>query len=72
MYQYEMDLTRTVGATERTQDGGRTDGQTGRQMDGGSEANIPPTTSLYNKSSSISLTCRQTFFLFGLLLLLIL
>ena len=70
MYQYEMDPTRTVGTTEWTQDGGRTDGQTGRQMDGGSKANIPPTTSLYNKSSSISLTCRKTFFFkLGLLLL---
>ena len=28
MYKYEMDPTRTVGATERTRDAGRTDGQT--------------------------------------------
>ena len=28
MYKYEMDPTRTVGATEWTQDAGRTDGQT--------------------------------------------
>ena len=28
MYKYEMDPTRTVGATERTRDVGRTDGQT--------------------------------------------
>ena len=34
MYKYEMDPTRTVGATERTRDVGRTDGQ--------SETNIPP------------------------------
>ena len=38
MCKYEMDPTRTVGATERTQDAGRTDGQT----DGRSETNIPP------------------------------
>ena len=29
MYRYEMDPTRTVGATERTQDAGQTDGRTG-------------------------------------------
>ena len=34
MYKYEMDPTRTVDATERTQDAGRTDGR--------SETNIPP------------------------------
>ena len=34
MHRYEMDPTRTVGATERTQDAGRTDGR--------SETNIPP------------------------------
>ena len=28
MYEYEMDPTKTVGATERTRDAGRTDGQT--------------------------------------------
>ena len=28
MYEYEMNLTRTVGATERTWDAGRTDGRT--------------------------------------------
>ena len=28
MYKYEMDPTRTVGSTERTQDAGRTDGRT--------------------------------------------
>ena len=28
MYKYEMDPTRTVGATERTPDAGRTDGRT--------------------------------------------
>ena len=38
MYEYEMDPTRTVGATERTPDVGRTDGLT----DGRSETNIPP------------------------------
>ena len=47
MYKYEMDPTRTVEATERTQDAGRTrDGRT----DGRTEWNqyTPPTTSLYN------------------------
>ena len=34
MYNYEMDPTRTVGATERTQDAGRTDGRTSDQTDG--------------------------------------
>ena len=38
MYEYEMDPTKTVGATERTRDAGRTDGQT----DGRSETSIPP------------------------------
>ena len=38
MYKYKMDLTRTIGVTERTRDAGRTDGQT----DGRSETNIPP------------------------------
>ena len=33
MYKYEMDPTRTVGATERTQDAGRTDGRTDGQTD---------------------------------------
>ena len=37
MYKYEMDPTKTVGATERTRDAGRTDGQTDRR----SETNIP-------------------------------
>ena len=34
MYKYEMDPTRTVGATERTRDAGRTGGQTDGQTDG--------------------------------------
>ena len=34
MYKYEMDPTRTVGATERTRDAGRTDGQTEGRTDG--------------------------------------
>ena len=38
MYKYEMDPTRTVRATERARDAGRTDGR--------SETKIPPTTSL--------------------------
>ena len=28
MYEYEIDLTRTVGATEQTRDAGQTDGRT--------------------------------------------
>ena len=39
MYKYEVNPTRTVGATERTRDAGRTDGR--------SETNISPTISLY-------------------------
>ena len=38
MYKYEMDPTRTVGATERTRDAGRDAGRT----EGRSETNIPP------------------------------
>ena len=38
MCKYVMNPSRTVGATERTQDAGWTDGQT----DGRSETNIPP------------------------------
>ena len=54
MYKYEMDPTRTVGATERTRDAGWTDGQ--------SEWNqyTPITTSLcvgYNES--IHRNCKQ-------------
>ena len=37
MYEYEMDPTRTVGATEQTRDAGRTD----RRTDGWREINIP-------------------------------
>ena len=50
MYKYEMDPTRTVGATERTRDAGQTDGRT----DGRSETNIPPNNFVvwgYNKVS---------------------
>ena len=44
MHKYEMDPTRTVEATERTLDAGRTrDGRgTDGRMDGRSETNIPP------------------------------
>ena len=46
MSKYEMDPTRTVGSTERTQNAGRTDGRTDghtdRWTDGQSETNIPP------------------------------
>ena len=38
MHKYEMDPTRTVGATDRTNDAG----WTGGRMDGRSETNIPP------------------------------
>ena len=39
MCKYEMDPTRTVGATERTRDVGQMDGQ---RTDRQSETNIPP------------------------------
>ena len=42
MYKYEMDPTRTVGATERTWNAGRTDGRMEGRTDGQSETNIPP------------------------------
>ena len=34
MYEYEMGQTRTLGATERTRDAGRTGGQTDSRTDG--------------------------------------
>ena len=49
MYKYEMDPTRTVGATERTRDVGRADGQTDRWKNGrrdGVKPIYPPTTLL--------------------------
>ena len=54
MYKYEMDPLRTVGATERTRDAGRTDGR--------SETNIPPTTLLcrgYKKNTYLTIHCTQ-------------
>ena len=46
LYKYEMDPTRTVGATEQTRNvgrpAGRTDGRTDRQTDKRSETNLPP------------------------------
>ena len=39
MYKYEMDPTRTVGTTERTQDAGQTEGPTDGQTDGQTERN---------------------------------
>ena len=44
MYKYKMDPTRTVGATERTCDAGRTQDASGMdgQTDRLSETNIPP------------------------------
>ena len=41
MYKYKMNPTRTVGATERTWDAGRTDGRKDGRMDGRSETNTP-------------------------------
>ena len=34
MYKYDVDPSRTVGATERTRDAGRTDGRMDIRMDG--------------------------------------
>ena len=45
MYKYEMDPTRTLGATERTRNAGRTDELTDRRTDGVKPI-YPPTTSL--------------------------
>ena len=39
MYKYEMDPTKTVGATERIRDTGRMDGRTDRWTDGQTEWN---------------------------------
>ena len=39
MYEYEMDLTRTVGATEQTLDAGQTDGRTDGRKDRQTEWN---------------------------------
>ena len=39
MYEYEMDPTRTVGATEQTRDVGQTDEQMDRQTEGQTEWN---------------------------------
>ena len=58
VYKYEMDPTRTVGATERTRDAGRTDGQT----DGRSETDIPPTTLLcggYKKPAPLKFEAKH-------------
>ena len=46
MYKYQMDPTKTVGATERTLDVGRMDGQTDGQTDGVKPI-YPLTTLLY-------------------------
>ena len=54
MCKYEMDPTRTVGATERTQDAGQTDGRTDARTDR-VKTIYPPTTSLcggYNNNQS--------------------
>ena len=58
MYKYEMDPTRTVGATERTRDAGRTDGQT----DGQSETNIPPPDNNVVRGYNKLFCCRVAFF----------
>ena len=42
MYKYEMNATKTVGATEWTRDAGRTEVRMSRWTDGWSETNIPP------------------------------
>ena len=42
MYKYEMDPTKTVGATEQTWDAGLTEGRTDRRTDRWIETNIPP------------------------------
>ena len=42
MIKYQMDPTRTVGATEWTWDAGRTEGRTDSRTDRRSETNIPP------------------------------
>ena len=42
MYKYEMDPTKTVGATEQTRNVGQKDGQMDGRTDGRSETNIPP------------------------------
>ena len=52
MYKYGMDPTRTVGATERTWDAGRTNGPTDGPADGQTDRVkpiYPPTTSLCGK-----------------------
>ena len=65
MHKYEMDPTRTIGATEPTPDAGQTDGQTDRR----SETDTPPTTSLcrgYNKANkcALLLKCNELFKLY--------
>ena len=49
MYKYEMDPTRTVGATERTQDAGQTDGR--------SDTNPPQTLTPVKPRRSLSCSC---------------
>ena len=58
MYKYEMDPTRTVGATEWIYDAGQT---RGRQTDGRSETNIPPTTLLCRGYNNTSTLLRKMF-----------
>ena len=41
-YKYEMNPTRTLGATERTRNAGQMGGRMDGQTDGPSETNIPP------------------------------
>ena len=62
MYKYEMDPTRTVGATEWTRDVGQMDGRT----DGWSETNIPPNNFVvWGYNYVITFTClRHPFGLF--------
>ena len=53
MYTYEMDPTRTEGATERTRDAGRTDRRTDGRTDGRSETNTPPPPKKKKKKTSL-------------------
>ena len=66
MYEYDMDPNKTLGATKRTRDSGRTDGQTDRR----SETVYPLTTSLcgeYNQGQKglfgSDKFCRRNFYI---------
>ena len=58
MYKYEMDPTRTVGATERTRDAGWTDGRTDGRTDGVKPI-YTPTSSLFGGiNTEMSVICK--------------